>query len=45
MASSNSSDPDHRQLRDGFSWRDREPVIYVAWLDAARYCNWLSAQG
>ena len=22
--------------------RDREPVIYVAWCDAARYCNWLS---
>jgi glucan endo-1,3-alpha-glucosidase len=36
--------PDHRRWRDGYSWRDREPVIYVSWSDAARYCNWLSAQ-
>jgi glucan endo-1,3-alpha-glucosidase len=37
-------DPEHRRQRDGFSWRDREPVIYVSWLDAVRYCNWLSEQ-
>jgi formylglycine-generating enzyme required for sulfatase activity len=37
-------DPAHRRFRDGFSWRDREPVIYVSWLDGARYCNWLSRQ-
>jgi len=36
--------PDHRKLRDGFSWRDREPVIYVSWVDAVGYCNWLSKQ-
>ncbi|MDA1140556.1 MAG: endo-1,3-alpha-glucanase family glycosylhydrolase [Planctomycetota bacterium] len=37
-------DPDHRNFRDGFSWRDREPVIYVSWRDAVKYCNWLSQQ-
>jgi len=37
-------DPEHRRHRDGFSWRDREPVIYVRWTEAARYCNWLSEQ-
>jgi len=36
--------PEHRQWRDGFSWRDREPVVYVDWREAARYCNWLSRQ-
>ncbi|MCK6488286.1 MAG: bifunctional serine/threonine-protein kinase/formylglycine-generating enzyme family protein [Planctomycetes bacterium] len=36
--------PDHRRWRDGYSWRDREPVIYVSWKDSAGYCNWLSAQ-
>ena len=35
-------DPKHRQYRDGYSWRDREPVIYVSWVDGAHYCNWLS---
>jgi formylglycine-generating enzyme required for sulfatase activity len=37
-------DPTHRQFRDGNSWRDREPVVHISWLDAARYCNWLSQQ-
>lgn len=37
-------DPSHKQFRDGFSWRDREPVIYVSSLDGAGYCNWLSKQ-
>ncbi len=32
----------HRQYRDGLSWRDDEPVIYTAWRDIAKYCNWLS---
>jgi hypothetical protein len=35
-------DPTHRQFRNGNSWRDREPVVHVSWVDAAKYCNWLS---
>ena len=34
--------PEHKKHRDGFSWRDKEAVIYVSWKDAASYCNWLS---
>lgn len=34
--------PEHRKFRDGYSWRNKEPVIYVSWLEAAKYCNWLS---
>lgn len=34
--------PEHRAQRDGFSWRDREPAIYVSWTQAAAYCNFLS---
>lgn len=34
--------PEHRDYRSAYSWRDREPVIYVSWFEAARYCNWLS---
>jgi len=34
--------PKHKSYRDSFSWRDREPVIYVSWANAAKYCNWLS---
>jgi len=37
-------DPEHKTFRDGFSWRDNDPVIYVDWNDAIRYCNWLSRQ-
>ena len=35
-------DLEHRKLRDAFSWRDCDPVIYLSWRQAARYCNWLS---
>jgi formylglycine-generating enzyme required for sulfatase activity len=34
----------HRQFRDEYSWRDRDPVIYVKWTEAAGYCNWLSKE-
>ena len=37
-------DPAHRGFRDGNSWRDREPVLHISWVDAAKYCNWLSTQ-
>jgi formylglycine-generating enzyme required for sulfatase activity len=37
-------DPAHRAFRGGNSWRDREPVLHVSWVDAAKYCNWLSQQ-
>ncbi len=37
-------DPAHRQFRNGNSWRDREPVLHLSWVDAVRYCNWLSEQ-
>ena len=37
-------DPAHRQFRDGSSWRNREPVVHVSWVEAAKYCNWLSEQ-
>ncbi len=36
--------PEHRKFRDGYSWRDREPVIYIKWTEARDYCNWLSKQ-
>lgn len=36
--------PEHRSLRDSFSWRDRESVIYVSWTQAAGYCNFLSRE-
>ena len=36
--------PEHRKFRNGNSWRDREPVLAVSWVDAVRYCNWLSEQ-
>ena len=34
--------PDHKRFRDQYSWRDRDPVTYVKWLEAMEYCNWLS---
>lgn len=37
-------DPSHRAVRNGNSWRDREPVVAVSWVDGAKYCNWLSEQ-
>ena len=37
-------DPTHKQFRGGFSWRNREPVLYVSSTDGASYCNWLSKQ-
>ncbi|MCX5660995.1 MAG: endo-1,3-alpha-glucanase family glycosylhydrolase [Planctomycetota bacterium] len=37
-------DPAHKQFRDAYSWRNDEPVIYVSWVNAAHYCNWLSKQ-
>jgi formylglycine-generating enzyme required for sulfatase activity len=37
-------DPAHRAFRDSNSWRNREPVLHISWVDAAKYCNWLSAQ-
>lgn len=36
--------PGHRSHRTEISWRDRDPVVYVAWREAADYCNWLSAR-
>jgi len=36
--------PEHRSMRDSFSWRDREPVIYVSWTMAVKYCNFLSRE-
>ncbi len=37
-------DPAHGDFRNGNSWRDREPVVHISWVDAAKYCNWLSEQ-
>ena len=36
--------PEHRSHRTELSWRDRDPVIYVSWREAADYCNWLSSK-
>lgn len=36
--------PEHRKMRNGISWRDREPMVAVSWVEAAQYCNWLSEQ-
>ncbi len=37
-------DPAHRQMRGrrGLSKRDDEPVVFVSWHDAVRFCAWLS---
>jgi len=39
-------DPGHRKLRGklGMSTADDEAVVFVSWLDADRYCRWLSAK-
>lgn len=34
--------PEHKKRRDQYSSADDEPVIYVTWDDANRYCKWLS---
>jgi formylglycine-generating enzyme required for sulfatase activity len=33
--------PDHWQANDSL-WRDDLPVVMVSWLDASRYCIWLT---
>jgi len=37
-------DPGHRKFRGelGFSSADDEAVVFVSWLDATRFCQWLS---
>lgn len=38
------SDHGSGRVRDHSLNRDDQPVVNVSWADAARYCNWLSAQ-
>jgi len=33
-------DPEHRKL--GFSSQDDEPVVFISWNDAVKFCEWLS---
>lgn len=37
-------DSAHKKLRDKYSRTDNQPVIYVSWFDAIKYCNWRSRQ-
>ncbi|HEX3048821.1 MAG TPA: SUMF1/EgtB/PvdO family nonheme iron enzyme [Bacillota bacterium] len=37
-------DPEHKKQRNEHSSADDEPVIYISWNDANRYCEWLSKE-
>lgn len=34
--------PSHRRERNGYSYRDDDPVLYVNWYMAMEFCDWLS---
>ncbi len=34
----------HHWSNPGFPQRDADPVVFVSWADAARFCNWRSRQ-
>ena len=35
-------DPSHLEERDGYSDKDKQPVVKVSWEKAMKYCKWLS---